>query len=122
MGFNTYGAGSYYSKVKKPYTFQLWFLKSYATYLKLSTSTYDFTNDFLEPIFYPGWPDYCKEYMSTRQYLTLDPYNIGYYPDNELPYFRLSLGEALKRPGHVLNATYKWIKDNNVTKKTTIKN
>ena len=122
MGFNTYGAASYYYKEKKPYTFQLWFLKSYAKYLNLSTTTYDYYNDFFEPIFYPGWANYCKEYMSTRLYLTVDPYNIGYYPDNELPYYRLSLGEALKRPGHVLNATYKWIKDNNVTNTTTVYN
>jgi hypothetical protein len=61
MGFNTYGAASYYYNVKKPYAFQLWFLKSFAK--KLNLPNYDYYNDFFEPIFHPEWKSYCLEYM-----------------------------------------------------------
>ena len=114
MGFNTYGAASYYFKVKKPYTFQLWFLKSFAKKIKLPN--YSYYDDFFEPIFHPEWKSYCMEYMQQRAYLALDPYNIGYYPDNELPYYKQTLNEALSRPKDI--NTYKvainWIESNKI--------
>lgn len=119
-GFNTLGCWSQYSQfdgeAKLPYTVQLDFASRYAYSRGKATQgpgQTKFPNNAM-PIFDAEFAEFCRAHAKKiAEPLKDDPWLIGYYTDNELPFRMDALDSYLKLPetdaGH--QAARKWIAD-----------
>ena len=78
----------------------------------------DYENDLL-PVFDPEFETYCHEAAKKLAKYQNDPYVIGVFSDNELPFSFETLDRTLKlaKEGHGYKAAIHWLKEQNINRK-----
>lgn len=116
-GFNTLGCwsdtGAFAALTNRlPYTAKSEFIVAFARKLGIAKSGFghwEFPGDCM-PLFHPGFEEFCDEHARQLQATKDDPWLIGYFSDNELPFRPESLDNFLalpaEDPGH--KAAQKW--------------
>lgn len=120
-GFNCLGAWSNFKAIGAsqhplPYTDVLNFMGRYSMKTKQSkqgTGHRDYPDDLI-PVFDPAFEKFCHEEAKQLGTLKDDPWLLGYFSDNEMPFPDDALDRFLRRPasdsGHA--AARQWLADN----------
>jgi hypothetical protein len=122
-GFNTIGRWSEQDAFKDagvsvPWCSTTSFMKAYAGQRPSKYGARGFPGQTL-PVFDGAWPEFCKRYAETEvSELADDPWLLGHFSDNELPFRPDALNNYLSLPerdaGH--RAAVDWMRDNRVKK------
>ena len=122
-GFNTIGRWSAAELFDKhnhniPWCSTHMFMKAYSKARPKNRGQRGYPNETI-PVFDPEWPAFCKMYAEANLKNTIDdPYLLGHFSDNELPFRPYALTQYLSLPesdaGH--QAAVAWMKKNNISK------
>lgn len=122
-GFNTIGRWSspedFHSADKPiPWCGTLSFMGKYAKNRREKNGEADYPNETI-PVFDPEWPEFCEKYARRETAKTIDdPWLIGHFSDNELPFRPDALEKYLSLPesdpGH--QAALSWMKEHRYRK------
>ena len=115
-GFNTLGCWSiatpFAAANPMPHTAAWQFAVAFGTNLGVASPEFghwSFPKDCL-PVFHPGFEQYCNQYARQLEATRDDPWLLGHFSDNELPFRPESLENYLSLPagdpGHI--AAQKW--------------
>lgn len=120
-GFNTLGRWSDHERFEEagkplPWCNTLSFMKDYVKQ-RSSGSRKITVESVTMPVFDAAWPEFCEDYaMRHTKRLAEDPWLLGHFSDNELPFRPDALEHYLDLPetdeGHI--AAQKWMKENRV--------
>ena len=122
-GFNTIGRWSKprlfnAHNQKIPWCSTQGFMRSYAKVRPKNRGKGGYPNETI-PVFDPEWPEFCEKFAEKNMKATVkDPYLLGHFSDNELP-FRpnaLSLYLSLPESDASHQGAVAWMKENNITK------
>ncbi len=118
-GFNTIGRWSENEAFEKadvpiPWCNTISFMKDYDKRRTSENGASGFPNETL-PVFDEEWPEFCEEYAIKKVYhLKNDPWLIGHFSDNELPFRPDALNKYLDLPKN--DAGYQgamaWVQEN----------
>lgn len=121
-GFNTLGRWSdpdpfEQAEASIPWCSSLSFMKDYMKQRAGERSKIS-VDSVTMPVFDAAWPEFCEKYAMRRaKPLAEDPWLLGHFSDNELPFRPDALKHYLELPetdeGHI--AADKWMQANNVT-------
>ena len=100
-GFNTLGRWSQWetfrSQTPMPYTTKLSFMQSYAKSRPPANGARGFPGQCM-PVFDPEFQDFCDRYAASLDATKDDPWLLGHFTDNELPFRPDSLTNFLALP------------------------
>lgn len=120
-GFNTIGRWSEQEAFQRagvpvPWCNTTSFMKDYSKRRLLKNGEGGFPNETL-PVFDPEWPEFCEVYAEEQlSHLKNDPWLIGHFSDNEIPFRPDALSKYLSLPRE--DAGYRgawaWVRENKV--------
>jgi len=119
-GFNTLGRWSRWELFRPqhpmPYTTTLSFMQSYAKRRATANGERGFPRQCM-PVFDPNFQEFCDDYATVLDATKDDPWLLGHFTDNELPFRPDSLTNFLGLPstdmGH--KAAIHWLTEHNIT-------
>uniref|UniRef100_UPI003564B93F hypothetical protein n=1 Tax=Pontiella sp. TaxID=2837462 RepID=UPI003564B93F len=120
-GFNTIGRWSEQDAFKAaghpvPWCNTTSFMKDYAKRRSYKNGESGFPNETL-PVFDAEWPEFCVEYAEEQvAHLKNDPWLIGHFSDNELPFRPDALTKylALPKEDAGYRGAWAWVRENKV--------
>ena len=122
-GFNTIGRWSapelfHRHKQKIPWCSTQGFMKEYVKVRPKNRGKGGYPKETI-PVFDPEWPEFCQKFAEKKMRGTVDdPYLLGHFSDNELPFRPDALLKYLSLPeedyGH--QAALAWLKENRISK------
>lgn len=122
-GFNTLGAWSDFKVLREsdppiPHTDALNFMSRFGMKIgktRQGTGHIDYPDDLIH-VFHPDFESFCREEARKLEKLKDDPWVLGYFSDNEMPFPEDALDRFLDRPstapGH--KAAREWMASNRV--------